>query len=405
MWTITSLTLPENTGAFMSDGQPVVNSPRNTTGSSYRLMIAPLGFLDITDIGAQPSGPAPDQLVFESRPYWYTGDATMALSIAANGAVTVNGDGNSFSVELLSYPEISTDDVAIIDQMVNIDILPYQQLVGGARPFSAVANLASIFFPWTPYYVQLALALYDWTTADFFRMDVFNFYRFINYPGKPLSAGNIVNAIWTSNFPPYTPSDGPFMNSMLMTPVTSEKEVAQQYQQVNKDLQFYIEALKRLTAAAVYSMPRTSYISKPKLYSGQVDVSNLPIGTFPVYFTQCPVNAGPPPMDMQMPLQQALTGFMAPNSIVNLKSFMSFTDSLEDAIHYSNGIVVVMSPQTVTPTTWTWRQCAYITALSNEAGKTEYLFMPGSQFIVGKSSKQTYNGRNYTLIEMSEWTL
>jgi hypothetical protein len=407
MWTIASLNLSAVPGsqAYMNDGLPVVGTPRNTVGSSYRLMIAPYGYVDITDAGPQPSGPAPDQLAVMTQPYWYASNATLSLTVASNGSLSVSGDGNSFAVPLVAFPPISANDIALVDQMVKQKILPYQQLVGGARPFSAVAALAKTFFPWTPYDYQLALALYDWTTADFFRMDVFNYFRFTAYPGQPLSAPDIVHAIWTSSWSPYTPKDAPFMNSMMMIPALSEADVALQYEKVNQQLQTYLDALKRVTAAALDAMPRTSYLSKPKLYSGQVDVSNLSIETFPVYFTQYPGNAGPPPMNMAMPLPQALTTFMQPGQLVNLKSFMSFTDSLEEAIKYSNGIVVEMSPQKDPPTNWNWLQCAYITALSNEVDKTEYLFMPGSQFIMGQSSQQTYDGKNYTVIQMSEWTL
>jgi hypothetical protein len=188
----------------------------------------------------------------------------------------------------------------------------------------------------------------------------------------------------------------------MMTPANSEADVAKQYSQANAQLLTYIEALKRVTAAANYAMPRTSMVSKPMLYSGQVDVSNLPESTFPVYFQQYPGNAGPPPMNMAMPLQQALTGFMQPRRLVTLKSFMSFTDSFDDAVTYSNGIVVAMSPENAA---WIWKQCAYITPLSNESDKTEYLFLPESRFVMGNSSQQTYDGKTYTVIEMSEFPL
>ena len=54
MWTITSLidlwAVPGGAQGYVNDGLPVVNTTRKTTGSSYRLMIAPLGYVDMTDM-------------------------------------------------------------------------------------------------------------------------------------------------------------------------------------------------------------------------------------------------------------------------------------------------------------------------------------------------------------------
>lgn len=102
---------------------------------------------------------------------------------------------------------------------------------------------------------------------------------------------------------------------------------------------------------------------------------------------------------MGMPVEQALAGFMQPGSVINLKSVMSFTDSLEDARRYSNGIIVRIKPL---PGSDVWTQCAYITSLSNEVNKIEYTFPEGSAFKVNDYEKQVTDNREYVVIYLEE---
>lgn len=402
MWTITNLDLSAVPGAqaYMSDGLPVVGTARNGIGSSYRLMIAGLGYADFTEAGIEFHGPDSGILIINGSEFVWLGDATMAIAAAPSGGLTIVGSGNDqeLSPMVWPFPPVNPNDIATMQAMVAQNLLPYP-LLPGERPFSAVEPLAGQYFPFSPYAYYLGLSLYDWTTADFFRMDIWNYYRYTALPGQPLDDNDIVNAIWTSAWKPYVPSDPNFMNSMMMTPANTEQEVAAQYPNVAEPLYRMLDALKRVTTSALISMPRTSVVSKPLLYSGQVDVSNLGEDALPVYFREYPGNAGPAGSPMGMPLAQALSSFMAPGQIVTLKSFMSFTDTLDDAVHYSNGILVEMSPAARNVT---WRQCAYVTPFSNEADKTEYLFCPDSQFVMGTSSQQIINGKSVTVIGMTE---
>ena len=158
-----------------------------------------------------------------------------------------------------------------------------------------------------------------------------------------------------------------------------------------------LDALKRVTSAALQAMPRTSVFAIPALYSGQVDVSNRP-AAFATYFLEYPGNAGPPPTPMGEPLNQALAGFLNEGSVVTLKSFLSTTDTQSDAANYANGILLQIAPN---PGSVVWGQCAYVTPLSNEATKTEYLFGPGAQFLMGPSGPQTIGGKTLMVIQMT----
>jgi hypothetical protein len=135
------------------------------------------------------------------------------------------------------------------------------------------------------------------------------------------------------------------------------------------------------------------------LYSGQVDVSNLGEAAFATYFEEYPGNAGPVGDPMGMPIKQALASFMKPGSRLRLKSVMSFTDSLTDAQHYSNGIIVTIQPL---PGSEVWAQCAYITSLSNEANKIEYVFPKGATFVVVSHGQQEIGDKVYTTILLEE---
>lgn len=400
MWIIQSCEVVGGTAdTYMSDGQPVVGTRRGPEGASFRLYAVGIGFLDITDTGHHPGGPHYWQLVINGSVYWYDGDGSPAIVIDADGTFRVTGDGNDISGKLLPQPEIAKDDLAVMEEMKAKDLVPYQDPQPGERPYSDVAPLAKQYLQFSAAWYDLGLTLFDWTSADFFRMDVYHLYRYTAVGGQPLDGDDIVNAIWTSNWPPYTPQNVPFMHSLMMTPASSEEQVAEQYEKTHQTMRGYLDALLRLTRAALVSMPRTSVHSKPMLYSGQVAISNLGPDAMAVYFEEYPGNAGPPGQPMGMPIDQALEGFMAPGNVVHLKSFISFTDSLKDAEHYSNGIIIQMSPA---PGSAVWREAAYITGLSNEADKIEYTFPPGAAWRIDGWSTRIIDGKTYTVILASE---
>ena len=401
MWTIEELDLSRVPGgeAWVSDGASPVGTPRGGAGQSVRLMIGALGSIDITDMGNQGGGPAPSLIMVGPTPYWNSGTASMSLAAQPDGSVAVSGDGNAFTVLLDPYQVPDPGALELLDQMVEAKFVPYPTLPPGGRPYGDVIATAGAFFAWSGDAAALGLAVYDWTTADFFRMDIFNFYRYTALPDGPLSQDDIVNAIWTASWPPYVPSDPNFMGSMLMQPASSREDVASQYPNVAPTLQTLLDALKEVTAAALAAMPRTSTLAVPNLYSGQVDVSNLGEAALATYFLEYPGNAGPVGTPMGMDLEAALAGFMAPGQTVTLKSFLSTTDSEADALHYSNGILLLISP--AADNHGVWSNCAYVTPLSNEAVKTEYLFGPGSAFVLGQSYPLTVGGKTVTVIPLT----
>lgn len=399
MWTIQSCQVPQGTTDYMSDGQPIVGTRRGPESASFRLYAAGLGFLDITDTGHQTGGPHDWQLVINGQVYWYDGDGGPAIVIHQSGGFEVTGDGNSISGQLLPQPDIKASDLALMEEMIAAKLIPYQDPQPGERPYSSVAPLAKQYLQYSTAWYNLGLTVFDWTTADFFRMDVYHLYRYTEVSDQPLHDNDIIQSIWTSSWPPYTPQNPPFMHSLLMTPADSEADVTAQYATTHCTMRAYTDALQRLTSAAIESMPRTSIISKPMLYSGQVAISNLGTDAMAVYFKEYPGNAGPVGAAMGMPIEEALNTFMAPGNVIHLKSFISFTDNLEDAQHYSNGIIIEMAPA---PNSVIWHQATHITGLSDEADKIEYTFIPGSGWLITGWRKETLKGKDYTVISARE---
>ena len=399
MWSILSLTVEGQPAPdiYVSDGAPV-GARRGPAGTSYRFGIVGLGYLDVTDTGHQPGGPHYWQLVFKDQVYWYDGEGAPAIAVASDGSLTITGDGNQVASALESFAPVESADIEVIHQMESAGLVPYAEIPPDGRPFSAVAELAGQYFGFTSWARELALSLYDWTTADFFRMDLLRLYRYSSLMGEPLDAAGIVTGIWTADWPPYTHSDPTFMGSLMMTPCSSEAEVSSQYSSVYKQLQSDLAALARVTQAAMVSMPRTSVLQKPQLFSGQVAISNLGMDAMAIYFDEYAGNAGPVGQPMGMPIEQALATFMQPGSVLHTKTFMSFTDSADDAIHYSNGIVIELNPAAGP----VWVQGAHVTSLSDEADKIEYAFALGSGFAVNGFDKRVIDGKSVIWISMTE---
>lgn len=400
MWKILSATLNGKTSAqiHVSDGKPI-DSVRGPAGASFRLIVTGVGFLDLTDMGHEPGGPHYWLIDINGQDYWYDGEGALSVDITSAGQFRVTGDGNSLAGEMKALPRIDKADLDLVIEMERQGLIPYRDDPNGHKTKQQLEALGKQFFPFSANSYELALSVYDWTTADFFRMDLFHLYRYVALPKAPLDMAQIASGIWTANWPPYVPSNADFMNSFMMKPAASLAEVGAQLDRVAVPLKTDLDALARVTAAAKYALPRVSTLSKPELYSGQVAISNLGESAFAVYFLEYPGNAGPVGTPMAMELEQALGSFMAPGHTLTLKSFISFTDSLQDAMHYQNGIVLKLRPPAGART---WGEgITYITPLSDEDDKIEYTFSPGARVRINSFEKQTVSGKEVVVIDMS----
>ena len=86
------------------------------------------------------------------------------------------------------------------------------------------------YFPYTASSFQLAMCLYDWTTASFTRMVLMKIFQYtdIGTAPYPLDLDSIADAIWESNWGTYTPQNADYMHSFMMTPASSLADVQAQ---------------------------------------------------------------------------------------------------------------------------------------------------------------------------------
>ncbi|KAH0490140.1 hypothetical protein TgHK011_001621 [Trichoderma gracile] len=99
------------------------------------------------------------------------------------------------------------------------------------------------------------------------------------------------------------------------------------------------------------ALPRTSIISKPRLFSGQVDMGQLGTERFGSEFLKCPLNDGLVGVEMADSLEDALASYMAVGGTVTAEMAWSFTDTIADALHYFNKIALVLNPPSEA---WAW---------------------------------------------------
>lgn len=368
-----------NKDICFSDSFPL-NHERNGIGESLRLFIGEKGFVDFTNLEVLSKGRNTFCLVLNNIKYPYTETGELELTVINDKEILVQGNGNEFICKLHKNSAIADWNIDIFDWMFQKKYIPYQNIPDEpGKTTEEIRSLGRQFFPFSDHSFEMAMSLYDWTTADFTRIDFLNLFTYTGLKGNPLDDDSIANSIWTANWPPYTPKDKDYMNSFMMEPADSFNEVNSQLQEKKDRLKECVIAESNIILASLKSMPRTSCFKVPNLYSGQVAISNLGPDHFATYFNEFPLNNDPNLPPLKMSLNDAINSFMSVGKDITLKSFMSFTDSYKDAQHYSNGIVIIVSPP---DGHILWENCAYITPLSDGPDKTEYLFEIGTSFRV-----------------------
>jgi hypothetical protein len=286
--------------------------------------------------------------------------------------------------------------------MIDERFIPYQNITDApSRPIAEIKAMGRQLFPFTPHYFELAMCLYDWTTASFVRMVLFKIFQYTGVSSgiasrpHPLDRESIALSIWQSNFSAYTPQNADYMRAFMMEPADSLENLTAQLNAVMEQVYALNEIENRLLAAALEALPRTSIMSKPRLFSGQVDMGQLGMERFGVEFLECPLNEGPVDVEMAISLEDALTSYMAVGKTVTTKMAWSFTDNMADALHYSNGIVLVLDPPSEARV---WDAVSFVTPLSDDPDKTEYVAAPGTKFEVKSVWYTVVLGRNVTMI-------
>lgn len=309
------------------------------------------------------------------------------------------------SGHLKPLPDISAQDAAFIRNMIHQEFVPYQNIPDApAKTVEEIKALGRQFFPFTPYSFELAMSIYDWTTPSFARMVLFKIFQYTHLDSgvaslpHPLDHESLAKQIWHSNFSVYTPQDADYMRTFLMQPAHSLENLTAQLDEVMDQVYNFSEIENRLLAAAMQSMPRTSTAAMPRLFSGQVDIEQLGTDHFGIEFHECPLNGGPVGVELAHSFKDALASYVSVGKTVTTKMAWSFTDNLQDAMHYSNGIVLVLHPP---PDAWLWDDVSFITPLSDDPDKIEYTAAPGTRFEIQSVHNTTILGKHRIIIGLT----
>ncbi|KAI1307752.1 hypothetical protein F5Y03DRAFT_383663 [Xylaria venustula] len=404
---------------WFSDGIGI-SEPRDSNGISHRLIVDQQGFLDLTVISRV------SVLLFDAnglilpirlsnnklRPI----EKHKAMPLCINMSLYVGADG-SFEItsvdprihksilsrvsgKLKPLPCISATDIAFIDTMIEKRYIPYQNVPGA--PCKTVEELTALgrrLFPFTAHSFQLALCVYDWTTASFARMVLLKIFEYtgIQQPPFPLDLDSLAEQIWASDWGPYTPQDPDYMRSFMMKPAKSLEDVKAQLNQVISDLHELSTVENTVLSAALQSLPRTSIFQYQNLFSGQVDICQLELDHFGVEFLECPLNDSPVCKEFRIPLADVLKTYVSVGKTITTKMAWSFTHNIEDALHYENGILLVA---TYPEGSRVWDSGAYVTPLSDDPKKIEYVFAPRTVFKVLSVQTHTLKERQLVVITL-----
>ncbi len=399
MWRIESienLTTP-NGQAWVSDGRPI-NARRGPAGNSYKLWCSNYGYLTIDDVGEQTGGPHHSALEIEGQRYWYDGEGALNFTFRSDRTFSLIGNENQIDGHMNPSPVVSNKNIGLFKEMMEQKLIPYQKIPDDpGKTFQELKELGKQFFPTTAYSFELAMAIYDWTTACFFRIDLFSYFVYTKIEGIPIDKDSIANLIWSANWLPYTAHNQYFMKSLMMKPADSLESVQAQLEKQAPKLIEYNRAEEEIITQAVMNLPRVLVAEKPVLYHGGPDISTMAKDQFSAQFQQLPTNRGPVGKKLQLNFEEALNTILRPESVITKKGFWSFTDSMKDAVHYSNGIIIkVLPPQN----SEYWPNVAYITPLSDGPEKTEYLFVPGTSFKIYSHNWIEEEGKNLLLLTL-----
>ncbi|PKK46320.1 hypothetical protein CI102_9796 [Trichoderma harzianum] len=412
---------------WFSDGNPIA-AQRGGHGVSSRLIVDGQGFLDVTEMRSLDSMilDANGATLWLKRHERY--GSRFACPSLQNSLYPLKlslriDDGGNFNLStvdipsiitacysiskqvsgrLKPLPEISVEDATFINKMIEQKFIPYQNIPDAPKkPIQEIRALGRRYFPFTPYSFELAMTLYDWTTASFARMVLFKIFQYTGIDSgiaalpHPLDRESLAVNIWQSNFSVYTPQDADYMRTFLMQPAHSFDNLTAQLEEVIDQVYNFSEIENRFLVAAMQSMPRTSIASKPRLFSGQVDIEQLGTERFGIEFEECPLNKGPVGIELTHSLTDALASYMAVGKTITTKMVWSFTDSMKEAMHYSNGIVLVLNPPSGASV---WDSVSFVTPLSDDPAKMEYTTAPGTKFKIQSIQHTAVSGKSVTMI-------
>ena len=104
-----------------------------------------------------------------------------------------------------------------------------------------------------------------------------------------------------------------------MQTANSQNDVDSQLKSIYRELRRFSDVENRLLTAAIHSLPRTCILSKPYLFSGQVDIYQMGMSRFGIEMLEFPGNAGPVSQALEVEFATAAASFLKPDSVITTK--------------------------------------------------------------------------------------
>lgn len=390
MWTITQIEIRPNSPkqVYACDGQPIANQNRDSDSGLCRILIGTWGYLDIV---ASSNGTT-SYLSFNGQPYSYTGTASVTLTIDEAGDYTAQIDDSQITGVITPLPALAGPISEAFQEMLNLKMVPYQNPPSGTpKTPTEIQALADQYYPGDPFGFEKAMTLYDWTSASFIRQDLFHQLRYTGLSGQPLDLTTMARVIWGCDYPGYTAKDANFMHAFLMQPATSEEDVYNQllgtYQQVSP----LAAAEMIIQEQAILDLEPVSVSAYPQLYRGAMPMAGgYDTSDFSPSMFEYPGNWGPDDIPLVQSLRDALNGTLETGRIITTKGPWSFSNDLDGAKVWQNGILITCNPPEGASF---WPGSADITAFSLNPDTFEINMPPPNRYRIDSHEWITIQGK------------
>jgi len=381
MWSITKLTYNEGdlTKIYCCDGLPLFHTERGPEGHMERIMVGNLGYIDIADTGHLENGPYYWSLSINDAIYWYEYEAELEIAIEPDGSFRVEGDDNKLELHLKELPKLEDNIIQQFHEMIDLKIVPYlDPPVGVQKTDEQFQMLAEKYFPQDDYGFEKAIALYDWTSPNSIRQELFSLMQYTGIAGLPLDLRTMARVIWNCRFSTDSIQGEDFMNAFMLQTAASEEAIYQQLCQVYRKLQALTTAEMKLYAQAILSLNYPSVDEFPTLYRSAVpELAGYNTEDFAPSLYEYPGNWGPQEYPLIQNFEEALFGALSPGSIITSKAPWTFSNDWETTKASQNGILITCKPP---EDATVWPGCANITEFSLNPEKFEINMPPPCRY-------------------------
>ncbi|MEM7217124.1 MAG: hypothetical protein AAF515_02080 [Pseudomonadota bacterium] len=272
----------------------------------------------------------------------------------------------------------TAQDFRNLDTLIGDGMIPYRNLPTGTRKSEAdLQALANTYFPNDPHGYHYALVIYDWTSADFVRFNLFTQMAYTSIAGDPLDVASMQQLVWAAyHTAEYSAENADFMNMFGLPAADSLDDV------INLLTPDFVHALAplvlsecRIFADAVLKLPDIPVASYPNLFRGAMPMSVRPglsiTDRFGAQMLEFSGNAGPLDVPLSISLPQARQELFYDGATITPKTCWSFSDSEAGAKVWQQGIIVAVEPPSATDY---WPGGADITPFSLNPGTVEFNF-------------------------------